>query len=728
MTTQSTDDVIDLKELLFDLMASWKLIGVMTALGLSAGVFYAKNATPVYSTDALLQVDKKSSGVSALGGDFADLLNIADGSAQTEVEIIKSRMILAPVIDAMNLDIGLTKAPISWTQKIPLVKKELPIYEDKGVSFVGGNDEIQAWVGDFEVPEAYLNQSFSLKKVGDNQFSLSLSTKNKSPLTLTGEIGKEQTLATDAGDVKIYVHALNTEEYQLVKQSLPTALAGLNARLGVAERGKQTGILGATLQGYDPKQITDTLSRIVLSYHQYNQDKSSEETTKTLAFMEKQLPELKKKLAESEANFNNFRQANGTVDIDKEAELVATQTVAVQTKLQELELKKAELQERYTDEHPLVKQITSQIDELKKNQTDLKNRVKKIPDIQRQFVELSSDVKINSEIYLSMLKNHEQLQIVRSGQIGNVRIIDLPVATDKPIKPKKTIIVALSLVVGAFLGVLLALLKNLLRNTVKDPVSLENEVGVSVLATIPRSKKSFISKITPNKKLPLLDITDKNSQAHEAIKSLRTNLIFDLASKNGKIILITGASPGIGKSFVSANLAAAFAKAGKKTLLIDADIHLGYLHQYFGLSPELGFANYLSNKDAQKLPSLIQSTIVDELDFLATGNKNTISNDTLVGVDLVAFFEVLKETYDYIIIDSPPILANADSLALGQYVDKTLFMVRHKVSIAKQVAYAIGKLEQGGVVVDGIVLNDIVQDGIGSKSGYSYSYSYGKER
>lgn len=721
--TQSSEDVIDLRELLFELLASWKLISAMTVLGLLVGIFYVKNATSIYSTDALLQVDKKSSGVSALGENFSELLNLADGSAQTEIEIIKSRMILAPVVDAMHLDIALSRLPDTWTQKIPFAKKTLPVYDDVGVAFFDKDKQKQTWVSEFSVPENYLDKSFKLQKVNNTQFTLTLLSDDKNPLSLTGELGKKQTLPTEAGDIEIHVEKLTNGEYIIAKRSLPKAIGGLSSTLSVAEKGKQTGILTASLQGHDPKQITDTLTKIVFFYHKHNQEKSSEETTKTLEFIEKQLPELKKKLNESELNFNLFRQKNGTVDINKEAELIATQTVALQTSLRELELKRAELQERYTDEHPLLKQVLVQIDELKKTEADLKNKVKKIPEIQQQFVELSSDVKINSEIYLSILKNHEQLQIARSGQIGNVRIIDLPVIIDSPIKPKKAIIVALSLIVGAFLGVLLALLKNLLRNTIKDPDSLEELTGLPVLATVPRSKKSFIRKITPSKKLPLLEITDKNSQAHEAIKGLRTNLVFDLAQKQGQVVLITGASPNIGKSFVSANLATALAKANKKTLLIDADIHLGYLHQYFGLPHQTGLTTHLLNKDTE-LSALTQTTLIEHLDLLPTGDKARINNDTLTGADLTEFIQTLKSQYDYIIIDSPPILANADAVVLGHHADKVLFVARHKVSIGKQVAYGIKRLEQSGVTVDGIVLNDLNQDGIGSKSRYHYSYNY----
>jgi len=169
-----------------------------------------------------------------------------------------------------------------------------------------------------------------------------------------------------------------------------------------------------------------------------------------------------------------------------------------------------------------------------------------------------------------MLKNYQQLKIAKAGQIGFARIIDLPISTFKAIAPKKLLIMVLAMILGAMLGTMLVLLKSLLRNVVKDPDRLESKTGVPVIATIPRSPS--LSRLSKNKKSPnrLLAYADHNSLSYEAIKSLRTHLMFGMptegkAGQRAKVILISGESPGVGKSFISANLTEVFAQLIKKS-------------------------------------------------------------------------------------------------------------------------------------------------------------------
>src|SRR5690606_18036311 len=141
-----------------------------------------------------------------------------------------------------------------------------------------------------------------------------------------------------------------------------------------------------------------------------------------------------------------------------------------------------------------------------------------LPEIQREFLQLSADTAINREIYLTLLKNYEQLKIVRAGQIGYARIIDLPINTFKEIAPKKILIWTLAALIGTMLGTVIALIKSLLRNVVKDPERLEAKTGVPVVATVPRSP--LLIRLRQNKKAPnrLLAYVDNNSLSYEAIK------------------------------------------------------------------------------------------------------------------------------------------------------------------------------------------------------------------
>lgn len=711
------DDEIDLKALLAVLLTYWKLIASMFLLGLLLGVFYAKTATPIYQTNALIQVDKKSTGISALGADVADLLQSSDSSAQTEIEIINSRMILLPVIDALHLDTHLKPIEQSWLDKLPYLKNNDDINTQAGV----GIPKQKVWVNSFNVPKEFYGKAFILTATSPQDFQLD----SQDGLVLKGKINQLARFATSYGNIDIFISALPPEgAFYLTKQAPSQAINDLKASLAVAEQGKQTGILNATLTGVNQDQITNTLGRIVQIYVKQNQDKSTAETTKTLKFMEEQLPKLKNKLNQAEIEFNKFREQNSTVDIDKESELAVTERAAIETSLRELQLKRAELTERYTDEYPVLQQLNAQISELEARKAGLNNQITKIPEVQRQFLELSSDVKISSEIYLTMLKNYEQLQIAKSGKLGNVRVVDMPISTYKPIAPKKAQIVLLASLLGLLLGVGLAFLRSLFNMGVKDPDVLEEETGVPVIGVIPRSTRSnrFTRK---THKLPLLEHVEPEGITSEGIKSLRTHLFFNSKKPVGNKLLITGASPGIGKSFVSANLAVAMALSEKRVLLIDADARLGHLHEYFNLPNVYGLIDYLADKrqaTGQPLPNdLIQKTTFANLDFIARGKAQSNSSEAFLNNQMAQLLSQLENLYDYIIIDSSPVMGTSDALALGQLTDQVLFIARYGVSSAKQVDFAIGKLQSANIQVNGIVFNDTQQSVIDS---YNYHYSY----
>lgn len=474
---------------------------------------------------------------------------------------------------------------------------------------------------------------------------------------------------------------------------------------------------------FNQDEITNTLTRIVKMYETQNLDKSSAETTKTLAFMQEQLPKLKAKLAEAEAQFNKFREQNATVDIDKEAELAVTQRATIETNLRELELKRAELSERYTDEYPVLKQLNMQIQELKDKEEALKQNITRIPEVQRQFLELSSDVKISNEIYLNMLKNYEQLQIVKSGQLGNVRIIDLPINTYVPIAPKKAQVVLLATFLGLMLGIGLALLKSLLFAGVKNLEELENNTDIPVIGVIPHSSRLTRQLKNKARKFPLVEQIEPEGVVSEGFKSLRTHLIFNAKKTYCDILLITGAGPSIGKSFISANLAVAMAMANKKVLLIDADARLGHLQDRFNLPNINGLVDYLVDDtiDAANSSYMIQTTLYENLHFIPRGKGHSHASELFLNGKMEALLNFYRQFYDYIIIDTSPVLGTSDTLSIGQLVDSVLFVARYDVSTVRQVNYAIERLNKSNVNVEGIIFNDAKQSLIGA---YNYHYGY----
>ena len=742
--SKEDNDEIDLMALLFAILRGWKVIVFFAVLGLVIGILYSRYVNPTFKSDALIQIEENSKGVAALGADISELIGSEVSKAQAEAELIRSRMILEPVVNLLHLRIRLSDPNIGALDRIKSNSTDTQINKPEGVSLK--TEDGEAKISQFNVSQEYLNQSFTL-------------TRSATGFVLTngfddfkGQIGKAHLFKGTDGQIQIKVDDLPADGYSvnITKQSLQTTTDQINSALSVVEKGKQTGIIQLSMTGANQQQTSLILKQIVLSYIDQNQSRGSEETTKTISFMETQIPTLKKKLEDSEAVFNDFRKKYGTIDVGKEAELLLTENSQIDAQLNELKLKKADLTTYYTEEHPLVVQINEQLAVLNTRKNEIDDTIAGLPEIQREFLQLSADSTINREIYLTLLKNYEQLKIVKAGQIGFARIIDLPINNFKAVAPKKLLIIILATLLGSILGTMLVLLKNMLRNVVKDPERIEGKTGVPVVATIPRSP--LLTRLRKNKKAPnrLLAYVDNNSLSYEAIKSLRTNLMFGMpvqgrAGQRAKVILITGESPGVGKSFISANLTEVFAQLDKKVLIIDAGMRLGELHRTFSMSQDNGLADYLSqdkthlskfntqlaevitSQETSNLASFIYPTGIDNIDFMPRGQHPRNPASLLANGSFNHLMAELNLHYDYIVIDSPPVLAASDAMILAQHADKVLMVTRYDDSIEGQLVYAVNQMNKANIKVDGIILND-VQQGIMSKYSYHYSYAYGNNQ
>ena len=744
--SKEDNDDIDLMALLFAILRGWKVVVFFAVLGLVIGILYSRYVNPTFKSDALIQIEQNSQGISALGTNISDLISPDVSKAQTEAELIRSRMILEPVVNSLHLRIKLADPTIDIFDKIKKngTNTQRNTLDDVSLETESG----QVRIRQFDVSQAYLNQPFTLTR-SDTGFVLSNGFDD-----FKGQFNQLNKFKGANGQIHIVVTdlPLNSHPTVITKQSLQATTDALNSSLVVTEKGQQTGIIQLSMTGENPEQVTLILRKIILSYVNQNQSRGSEETTKTIKFMETQIPTLKKKLEDSEKEFNKFREKSGTIDIGQEAGILLTENSQIDAQLNELKLKKADLTTYYTEDHPLVIQINEQLDVLNSRKQEIDNTIAGLPEVQREFLQLSEDTAINREIYLTLLKNYEQLKIVKAGQIGFARIIDLPISTFNTIAPKKLQIWVLATLLGTMLGAMLVLVKSLLRNVVKDPERIEAKTGVPVIATIPRSPITTRLNKKKSSNGRLLAYVDNNSISYEAIKSLRTNLMFGMPSEGlgfqrAKVILITGESPGVGKSFISSNLTEVFTQLDKKTLIIDADMRLGQLHKVFNIGQANGLADYLSQSNDQikrfnnplididntaglngsDISEFIHSTGIENMDFMPRGENPRNPASLLANGRFDSLMTELNLHYDYIIIDSPPVLAASDAMILAQHADKVLMVTRYEDSIEGQLVYAVNQMYKANIKVDGIILND-VQQGIMSKYSYHYSYAYGNNQ
>lgn len=721
--SKTNDDTIDLKELFFSLIAQWKVIALCIILSLICALLYLRVTSPVYSTDAMVQVeDGKSAASAALMGELKD---VAGGLGQkspadAEIEILNSRLVLGKVIKDLNLDIQIQDNADTFLHRLISKDKTKLNYSAQTVDFQKSQSSFS--ILKFNVPQYYDDKKLVLKFLDKNQFSLSYQDQ----VVFKGNLNQLNQTQDNKGLWSVQINSSTPfqQDFTITKLALPSAVKLMQESYSVAEKGKMTGVIGLSYSGGDQQHITQVLNHILNVYHQQNIERKTLESKQTLSFLDQQLPELKQQLEASEIKFNKFREQYNTVDVTQESELMLKQNVELEKMRIELKQKQAEYSAKYTPDHPLMTEINAQLAAIQKKSTELNQAIKRLPETQRLYLQLYRDVKVNTELYTSLLNSYQQLKIVKAGEIGNVRIIDTAVEPVKPIKPRKLIVLLLSIFVGGFIGVMIALLRNMLSSGIKDSSRIENELDLPVYATVPRSpiQESRVQLLKKKKSIPILAVKNGEDIAIESLRSIRTTIHFALNNAKNNIIAISGPAPEIGKSFISTNLAAIFAQGNKKVLLIDADIRRGYLHKYFDHDTAPGLTEYLTNQSSLE-QCIVHSSTVSHLDFLPRGKNQGNAAEMLSSPRFSELLSLLSQQYDHIIIDTPPILAVTDGIIISQFAGVNLVVARYAKTQMKELELTVNRFEQAGSKVNGIILND-VQATAGGNYGYNYAYAY----
>ncbi|MCF8781016.1 polysaccharide biosynthesis tyrosine autokinase [Vibrio sp. IRLE0018] len=713
-SVDNSSDEIDLGKLLGIIIDAKWFILVTTFLFAAGGVAVALLSTPIYKADALIQIEQKSSGgISSLVGDMGELFS-QESSATTEIEIIKSRMILGDTVDKFNL------TTVAEPKYFPIVGKGL-------ARLAGEVNQIE--VSRFDVPEYAQGMRHTL---------VVLDAKHKTYQLVRGDEqvvleGAEGELAKNEG-YELFVSELRShtgQEFSLGQRSRLEAIEWLKRNLAIGERGKQTGILQLSFEGENRKQISAILNHISQTYFLQNVERNSAEAEKSLSFLKGHLPDIKNSLTTAEDSLNRFRQENESIDLGLEAKATLDVMVKLEAQLNELTFKESEISQRFTKDHPAYLSLLDKRTTLLKERERLNQQVQKLPKTQREVLRMTRDVEVNQQIYIQLLNKVQELSIIKAGTVGNVRILDEAQSFAQPVKPKKPLIAVLATLLGGMLSVALVLVKAALHRGVETPDQIE-QIGLSVYASVPKSSlqlalaEKIKRKGKHNQEMALLAETNPADLSIEALRGLRTSLHFAMMEAKNNVLMISGPAPGIGKSFISTNFAAVAAKTGQKVLLIDADMRKGYLQQCFGLKWENGLSDLLAGKI--ETATAVQRTEVDNLDILTRGQVPPNPSELLMHPRFKELVEWASEHYDLVIIDTPPVLAVTDPSIVGSFAGTTLMVARFGQNTLKEIEVARSRFEQAGIEVKGVILNAIEKKASSSYGYGYYNYSYGESK
>jgi tyrosine-protein kinase Etk/Wzc len=722
---QADDDEINLIEYWDIIVDNRWLVAAITALALAVGVAYALIARPVYEANLLIQVEDSAGSAKSFLGEASSLFDVKTPAA-AEIEIIRSRMIIGKAVDNTLLYID------ARPRYLPVVGNWLA-RRAKGLSdpgflgfggFVTGAEKIVVPI--FDVPQRLEGARFGVTAKAGNQYSLSHPDLDES---LVGTVGVPLKRSTPVGTVSLLVSSMNAKpgaEFNLVRRSRLATIEGLQTNLKLAEKGRQSGVIDATLQSPDPQQLTLTLNEIGHQYVRQNVERKAAEAQKMLAFLDVQLPQFKKQLDQSEEAYNRYRNKQGTVALDEEARLILSSSVDLHSKLLDAQQKRRELVSRFTAEHPLVKTLDAQIAAWNNEIGQLNTRVRAMPTVQQDALRLERDAKVNNEAYQSLRNNALQLQLIREGKVGNVRLIDEATMPEDPVKPKRSLVIALAAMLGLLGGVMLALARNALNRGIRDAQEIEAHTGLNVYSTIPRSaEQEKLARLAAERQpgLHLLAALAPHDAAVESLRSLRTALQFAMLEAPNNRVLVTGATPGVGKSFVSINFAVILASAGKRVLLVDADLRKGHLNHYFGVGRERGLSEVVAG--SIKPSEAIRSNVVPNLDLLTTGVLPPNPAELMMSGAFAHVLQELSASYDLVIIDTPPILVAADTLGIAAQAGTLLLVARAGETQIGELHESAKRLAQAGKTVSGVLFNAI---DLSRRHYGSYGYKYGGYR
>lgn len=721
--TEDTQD-IDLRQLLGTLLDHKWWILAITCVFFAVSVAYALLAKPIYRADAIIQVESKVPSLPGLA-DISQSLGVSSGSAEasTEIALITSRAVVGSAVDELRLDVHVEP------NRFPLIGNYLARKAEAaspttlaptklGLTRFGWGGELLG-IFQLEVPPALFDNEMTLV-VDDASGAYSLYDEGKA-LLLKGKVGAR----ASGNGVVLQVDRLRAHpgmRFQVEKARRLKIISGLQREVSVSESGKDSGILTLGYENADPALAQAFLQQVAQAYVRQNVDRNSAEASAQLVFVKEQLPNIRNQVDAAQKTLAAYQTRANSVDLSLQTKGLLDQEVAVETSIQQLRMQQAEMDRKFTRDHPAYQALMRQIGELQGRKSGFQGQVRQLPEAQQELLKLTRELKVSNEMYTGMLNQAQQLDVARAGTVGNVRIVDAAAVDDTtPVKPRKALVVLIGTLLGGFLAVALVLVRQMLNRGVEDPAQIE-ELGLPVYASIPVSPKQQGDSVRGNfradGKLHLLAIKDPADLAIEAVRSLRTSLHFARLEAKNNLILISGSSPNAGKTFVSANLATVIAQAGQRVLIIDADMRKGTLHKALGAQQSPGLSDLLvGNVTTEQAIRALDG--LESLHYITRGDVPPNPSELLMHENFSTLLEKVGKNYDIVIIDTPPILAVTDAAIIAHHVGTCLLVARFGMNQPKELALAKRRFEQNNVKLKGAIFNAVERRATGY---YSYGY------
>lgn len=554
------------------------------------------------------------------------------------------------------------------------------------------------------------------------------------------------------------------------------------SNLTIAQTSKASSILGLSLQGHNPHKITDYLNQLMEEYMERNLEQKNLVSENTVIFIDEQLIGIQDSLHKAETDLQIFQEGNDFMDLTAQSKEMFEHLKDIEKRKSELELslkyyenlqdyinknlddlnklvvpsamgiqdqmlnklvvelvalssKKAEQLATSTEKNPIVLTIDEQIIQTKKQLSEnianmihntnvtikeLANQIKiydeqikKLPTTQRAYLGYERKFSLNDELYKFLMEKRAEAQIVMASNSPDNSVIDAArISTTKKVAPKSMMVYLVCIVLGCAVPAAFIFFKEIFNLKVLEKSDIEKITKLPIIGQIPYTSPRDASSSST------FVIDSPKSPISEAFRSIRTNIEYIVQGKDKCVFSVIADSPGIGKTYISINMASIYAMYGKKTLLVGMDLRKPRLYQEFGLSNKVGVSSYLAGKVSVE-EAIQPSGKLPTLDILTAGPVPPNPAELIASDRCDQLFKELKEKYDYIIVDTPPLLWVTDALLLMKHVDTSVYVIRQAVTNKKALEVVVKDLEQRNLSVS------LVVNGINYQGAYGYRYSYG---
>lgn len=727
------EESVNLQELALKYLAYWPWFVVSVLVCLAVGFLYLKMATPVYNVTAAIMIkdDKKGGGMASEMAAFQELdLFASNTNFDNEIEVLKSKSLVKQVVLEMNTYCRYTTRD-GW--------RDRDLYTDSPVIVEMTAEENDALKGTIELDlTLQADSSLLIKGIYEDMDGYEHDfneTLKKLPGFITTPGGR-LSFAYRPGAA-----ALQNNELKVVIKPAMTVAKYCLENLSIEPTSKTTSVAYISFKGTSRRRGEDFLNKLV---EMYNRDTNYDKNvvgTKTEQFINDRIAIISGELGSTEQELESYKRGAGLTDLKQDAEVYlkenseyeqkrienATQinlvnylqeyvqspanhdaVIPANVGLQDVSL--AALINNYNEQvlerdrllrtssptNPVIQNLNTGIKALYSNiltsiasvrkgllitKQDIdrqagkfNTRITNAPEQERILTNISRQQEIKSGLYLMLLQKREENSITMAATADNAKIIDAPLADNAPVSPKSKMILLAAFAIGLIIPIGIIYLLDLLQYKIGNRKDVEKLTTIPVLGEVPLNTDTDGTRTIVVKE-------NDNSLMAETFRSLRTNLQFMLGNQDGKVIIFTSTNPGEGKTFISSNMAVSLALLGKKVVLVGLDIRKPRLAEHFGFSAKAeGITKFLA-RGTNDIHSLLQpSGVTDNLKVLPAGMVPPNPAELLAGIRLEEAIEKLKESFDYVLIDSAPVGLVTDTLIAGRVADLSVYVCRSEVT------------------------------------------------